>query len=711
MKLLPLLMLFLLPSVLLLSASVAKADQYGDFIYITNGNNVTITGYTGTNGNLTIPSAIPIVIFGPPPMLVIEQVTGIGEWAFYSTSVTNVTIPDSVVNIADGAFFDCESLTNVTIGNSVTNIGNWAFAFCSRLTSLKFRGNAPSLGGSNVLYGNLAANYYLPGATNWGSTFDGNPTVLWNPPVPFNYTTNDGTITITTFTGFGGAVDIPDTINFLPVTSIGDWAFQYCGPLTSVTIPDSVSSIGSQTFAGCNALTSVTMGNGVNSIGYEAFQGDGLLSITIPDSVTNIGNSTFQYCYSLTSVVIGSGLTTIGQSVFFYCDSLTNVTIGNNVNTIGSQAFETCGLTSITIPDSVTTIGNNAFAACANLTSVSIGNSVTNIGQDAFNICTSLRNVTIPNNVNIIGMQAFMNCDSLTNIAIGNSVSGIGYHAFNYCASLTGITVDLRNPFFSSTNGVLFDENQTKLVDYPDGLTGSYTIPNTVTNIGDSAFESANLTSVTIPESVIRIGDSAFYSCTNLTTITIPGSVINFGDWTFGACTSLNSVTIANGVTTIGQSMFYYCLNLTNVTIPKSVTSIGDIAFYDCLSLEGLYFNGNAPLLLGNFVFIGANDATIYYLPGATGWGSTFGGLTTALIFLSNPIIVINDPSVDMLTNGFTFTILWATNTAVTVEACTNLSNHIWQPIQTNTLIGGSSHFNDSQWPNYPGRYYRLSSQ
>ena len=109
-------------------------------------------------------------------------------WAFYSTRVTNVMIPDNVTNIGDGAFFDCESLTNITIGNSVTNIGDWTFAFCSSLTSICFRGNAPNLGDDNVFYGNLATVYYLPGTTNWGPTFDGHPAVLWNPPVPYNYT-------------------------------------------------------------------------------------------------------------------------------------------------------------------------------------------------------------------------------------------------------------------------------------------------------------------------------------------------------------------------------------------------------------------------------------------------------------------------------------------------------------------------------------------
>ena len=185
---------------------------------------------------------IPTKITGLP-------VTGVGSWAFYSTSITNITIPDSVTSIGDGAFFDCEFLTNVSIGDSVTNVGDWTFAFCSSLTSVCFRGNAPSLGGADVFYGNLATIYYLPEANGWGSTFDGHPAVLWNVPVPFDYAANnDDTITITGYTGSVGSVFIPDTINFLPVTRIGNQAFENFGRVTNVTIPTSVISIGNLRF-------------------------------------------------------------------------------------------------------------------------------------------------------------------------------------------------------------------------------------------------------------------------------------------------------------------------------------------------------------------------------------------------------------------------------------------------------------------------------
>ncbi len=179
------------------------------------------------------------------------------------------------------------------------------------------------------------------------------------------------------------------------ITSIGDYAFYYCGALESITIPDSVTSIGDYAFYRCNALD----------------------SITIPDSVTSIGNKAFCNCAALDSITIPDSVTSIGDSAFFWCTALKSVTIGNSVTSIGDYAFSRCySLDSVTIPDSVTSIGGGAFEACgrlqtfygkyasednrclivdgelnsfapAELTSYTIPDSVTSIGDYAFYIC------------------------------------------------------------------------------------------------------------------------------------------------------------------------------------------------------------------------------------------------------------------------------------------------------------------------------------
>jgi len=247
--------------------------------------------------------------------------------------------------------------------------------------------------------------------------------------------------------------------------------------------------------------------------------------------------------------------------------SIKSVVIEDGVTNIGDFAFYDCrGLTSVTIPNSVTSIGGYAFFSCTSLTSVTIGNSVTSIGDQAFRGCTGLTSVTIPEGVTSIGDAAFCDCSGLTSINVADD-----------------------NPNYISKDGVLFDKQQTTLIQYPGGKQGAYVIPNSVTSIGNYAFYGCSgLTSVTIPNSVTSIGMGAFMNCTALTSVTIPDSVTSIGREAFYGCTDLTSVSIPNSVTSIEQNAFSGCSGLTSVTIPNSVTSIGYSAFYYCTGLTSL---------------------------------------------------------------------------------------------------------------------------
>jgi hypothetical protein len=265
----------------------------------------------------------------------------------------------------------------------------------------------------------------------------------------FAYTVNtDNTVTITKYTGAGGAVVIPDIIDGMPVVGIGDNAFYGCSSLTIVTIPNSVTSIGGS-FRHCTGLTSVTIPNSVTSIGNYAFEYcTGLTSVTIPNSVTSIGVSVFDMCNSLTSVTIPASVTSIGEAAFAVCKGLTSIVVDESNTAYCSQdgvlynkdmtvliQYPTGKSGGFTIPASVTSIGYAAFVLCTGLTSVTIPNSVTSIGDTAFGYCRGLTSVTIPASVTSTGFNAFQGCSGLTKAYfLGNAPSMAG-DDFYHCAS------------------------------------------------------------------------------------------------------------------------------------------------------------------------------------------------------------------------------------------------------------------------------------
>ena len=398
----------------------------------------------------------------------------------------------------------------------------------------------------------------------------------------------DATITITGCNkSANGAITIPSKIDGKPVTRIGDEAFEDCTGLTSVTLGNSVTSIGDVAFYDCSGLTSITIPDSVTSIGYYAFEGcTGLKSINVASD---------NDCFSSNNGVLFNKEKT---ELIKYPEgkSETSYTIPNSVTSIEDRAFAGCrSLTSITIPDSVTSIGYGTFEDCTGLTSITIPNSITSIGESAFSFCYSLTSVTLGNSVTSIGESAFYACKSLTSITIPNSVTSIGIYAFSGCDSLTSINVASDNDCFSGNNGVLFNKEKTELIKYPEGKSEtSYTIPNSVTSIGESAFSYCySLTSITLGNSVTSIGDWAFRGCSSLTSITIPNSVTSIGDRAFVDCRSLTSVTLGNSVTSIGGYAFAGCTGLASITISDSVTSIGGYAFYDCSSLKDVYYTGS----------------------------------------------------------------------------------------------------------------------
>lgn len=503
---------------------------------------------------------------------------------------TDYSIPDGVTKIEDWAFYDCNKLTVMTIPSSVATIGEYALNFCTGLTELFVHAKTPPTVGTNAFINvNLAIPVYVPAASldaykaaNIWQEFTKLQALVTEFTVDnLKYKVTDYIADEVELTGYAtkptGKLDIPASVTYgsktYSVTSIVEQAFDGCSALTEVTIPASVTSVGSDVFNGCSSLTQATIGDGLTEISTFMFTNcSALKKLVIGKGVTKIESFAFANCSNLKEITVlasnppsvvsdrtfenvsrdipvyvplealsaykaasvWKGFTnlqpistefTVDKLKYDVTDLVANtveITSGYGdgalnipatvtyagteykVTSIGVEAFYDCSFTSVTIPDGVTIIKYSAFQNCSELTEVTFGNSITTIENTAFYYCLSLKQVTIP-----------------------KSVTKIGGNVFGFCTALTQINVDAANTVYSSENGVLFNKDKTTLLRYPAAKPGTtYTVPKSVTCIGESAFgQCTALKELTLLENVSKIESYAFEDFAAITKMTVLATV------------------------------------------------------------------------------------------------------------------------------------------------------------------------------------------
>jgi hypothetical protein len=468
---------------------IARGKTAEGLEYTTDGTKVTITKYTGKATEVEIPHCIDGA-----------SLTRIGDYAFKGcSSLKKILIFSApLTSIGKEAFSGCSGLDYIYIGNTVTSIGQDAF----KNTILTIHGNLNTFAYTYAMENNFP--FYA-----WGITLDG----------PYNYSSDGKTVSIQGYMGSATKVEVPEKVEGLSVTVIGDGVFDSFTRLETITLPSSIRSIGQDAFRDCTNLTSINIPSNVNSIGYNAFSGCGSLkTIAIPASVTSIGEGAFYNTPVTIHCAANSAAHTYAKERNFPYVAKGKTEGGLEYTTDGTKVTITKYTgkgTEVEIPYSidgveVASIRDYVFKDCSSLKKIHIQAKLISIGKEAFSGCGGLTYLEIPETVTSIGTGAFTNT-SLT-ICCRESSTAHTYakkHKIPYIADGEIIPERL---YYSS------DGKKVTITGFEGGP--SVVIPSkwvglAVTDLREYAFaERTDLKTLTIPASVTNIGKDAFKNST-----------------------------------------------------------------------------------------------------------------------------------------------------------------------------------------------------
>ncbi len=373
----------------------------------------------------------------------------------------------------------------------------------------------------------------------------------------FLYVLNeDGTCTLTGWTGTEDHLAIPERLEGRPVTALADGAFADA-EILSVSIPLSVTGLGSNPFLGCTSLVSIDVPEDHPALYVQddmLFAREGSRLVTwpaglaagacvVPAGTLAIGENAFAWCERLVRVQLCSGLREIGPGAFSMCTSLTGIDLPDSIEVIGASAFSGSGLERIVLPLRLTALEDRVFFDCAALADIWLPPGLTAIGDEAFAFC-SMERITLPEGISYLGVNPFVGCYNLQEVALPPD-----------------------HPVYALEGALLVDRTEMRVITCLNYVIGDFTIP----------------------EGIVSIGDYAFFGCSELTDIHFPSTLREIGFSGFTACMSCTVLRLNEGLEAIGDLAFGDCFLLEEIHLPASLVSLGEEVFDSCDALRAVY--------------------------------------------------------------------------------------------------------------------------
>lgn len=406
-----------------------------------------------------------------------------------------------LTELRDGSFKNCASIEKIIIPKSVRYIGHEAFSDCGTL-SVFFLGSFPVTEDDAFL--NTDVTFYKSPMNSEGwpsSTENMDYHVYTGENCSFEYLILDGEITAYYHIS-GSVVEIPNEIDGIPVTRVGQSAFEEkygdkSNEITSLRLGNNIVKISDRAFYDCNKLRTANIPDGVAYIDDEAFRQCYVMEdVKLPNSLEYLGFESFRMCHGFKDIVIPDSVKIIEGGAFYDCNAAETLHISNTVELLSERAFGYCSsLKKATVPDSVTEMEHSTFYSCRSMESVSLGKNVKTIGDWSLYQCESLTEVKFGESLERLGGHCFEKCSLLDNISLPNSLTSIGEYAFSECGSLEDISFGI-----------------------------------SLNSIGKRAFTACkSLVEITLPNSVESVGDYAFFGCTALKKAVFEGECPDFG--------------------------------------------------------------------------------------------------------------------------------------------------------------------------------------